>query len=95
MDSIQSAEPKAPGHAAARDAEKQEAVHTSTNGSDIEAAGSSQGDKGAVEDETLPLHRPDETELTPAEAFKWNVEGDQSPCESKLQVWRCNPMDAC
>lgn len=26
--------------------------------------------------------RAEATELTPAEAFKWNVEGDQSPCKS-------------
>jgi hypothetical protein len=26
--------------------------------------------------------RAELTELTPVEAFKWNVEGDQSPCES-------------
>lgn len=28
----------------------------------------------------LILDRADATELTPTEAFKWNVEGDQSPC---------------
>jgi len=27
------------------------------------------------------LSKVEETELTPMEAFKWNVEGDQSPCE--------------
>lgn len=25
--------------------------------------------------------RAEATELTPVEAFKWNVEGDQSPCK--------------
>jgi hypothetical protein len=27
------------------------------------------------------LYRSDKTELTPVEAFKWSVEGDQSPCK--------------
>ncbi len=26
------------------------------------------------------IHSADENELTPVEAFQWNVEGDQSPC---------------
>lgn len=35
------------------------------------------------QDPTEWLHKPDRgelTELTPVEAFKWSVEGDQSPC---------------
>ena len=28
--------------------------------------------------------RAELTELTPVEAFKWNVEGDQSPCRSTV-----------
>ncbi|KAK4233060.1 OPT oligopeptide transporter protein-domain-containing protein [Achaetomium macrosporum] len=59
------------------DPEKQAAVHR--NGSDIEAAvSSSEGDNGA-ENDRAPLYRPEKTELTPVEAFKWNVDGDQSP----------------
>jgi hypothetical protein len=35
------------------------------------------------------LYRSDRTELTPVEAFKWSVEGDQSPCNfnSIQYVW--------
>lgn len=29
--------------------------------------------------------RAEATELTPAEAFRWNVEGDQSPCKSSWE----------
>jgi hypothetical protein len=29
--------------------------------------------------------RTELTELTPVEAFKWNVEGDQSPCRSTVR----------
>ena len=29
----------------------------------------------------------EQKELTPLEAFKWNVEGDQSPCEYCWPVW--------
>lgn len=29
----------------------------------------------------LVADRAEATELTPVEAFKWNVEGDQSPCK--------------
>lgn len=32
------------------------------------------------ENKSAPRDRAEATELTPAEAFKWNVEGDQSPC---------------
>ena len=35
-----------------------------------------------ADDTKVPLYRPEETELTPAEAFRWNVDGDQSPCKS-------------
>lgn len=30
--------------------------------------------------------RAEATELTPAEAFKWNVDGDQSPCKSSRRM---------
>lgn len=33
------------------------------------------------ESKRMTLDRAEATELTPAEAFKWNVEGDQSPCK--------------
>lgn len=33
------------------------------------------------ESEEMLRDRAEATELTPAEAFRWNVEGDQSPCE--------------
>lgn len=32
------------------------------------------------ESKRLVADRAEATELTPVEAFKWNVEGDQSPC---------------
>lgn len=37
------------------------------------------------------LHKQDRgelTELTPVEAFKWNVEGDQSPCELAHKIFQ-------
>lgn len=34
------------------------------------------------ESKRLVADRAEATELTPVEAFKWNVEGDQSPCTS-------------
>lgn len=34
-----------------------------------------------------PLDRSEMVELTPMEAFKWNVEGDQSPCEYEGKQW--------
>lgn len=33
------------------------------------------------ESEKMIRDRAEATELTPVEAFKWNVDGDQSPCE--------------
>jgi hypothetical protein len=43
---------------------------------------SKQGDVelGGEEAEKIPLTKVEEQELTPMEAFKWNVDGDQSPC---------------
>ncbi|SPQ24505.1 dcfd6b46-241f-4263-850f-23a5e10ead82 [Thermothielavioides terrestris] len=82
MDTIHPAEPKALGFqhtAAAADCELEKNAAVSPAGTDIEAvASSNEGDAGAEHDKT-PLRRPDETELTPNEAFKWNVDGDQSP----------------
>lgn len=41
----------------------------------------------------LVADRAEATELTPVEAFKWNVEGDQSPCKlsnaRNLKAQRC------
>ena len=47
--------------------------------SDIEAEAYNGGD--SADENKLLLHQPDRTELTPAEAFKWDVHGDQSPCK--------------
>lgn len=33
------------------------------------------------ETESMIRDRAEATELTPVEAFKWNVDGDQSPCK--------------
>lgn len=46
--------------------------------SDIEAEAYLEGE----DDSKVPLARADKTELTPVEAFTWDVTGDQSPCES-------------
>lgn len=44
------------------------------------------------ESKRLVADRAEATELTPVEAFKWNVEGDQSPCRLSriplLSVWK-------
>lgn len=39
--------------------------------------------EGSLDEEgkRLIADRAEATELTPAEAFKWNVDGDQSPCK--------------
>lgn len=37
------------------------------------------------ESEKIIRDRAEATELTPAEAFKWSVDGDQSPCKSLIQ----------
>lgn len=46
--------------------------------------------EGNLDDESLDVarDRAETTELTPAEAFKWNVDGDESPCKlfASLQV---------
>ncbi|CAL3963537.1 unnamed protein product [Diplocarpon coronariae] len=49
-----------------------------------------------VEDGTPMLFDADENELTPVEAFTWNVDGDQSPCKiSYLQLRRsCQSLDS-
>ena len=36
------------------------------------------------ENPVKPAPVPNELELTPNEAFQWNVDGDQSPCKSAL-----------
>lgn len=49
---------------------------TTTPQADLEAESNSQNQKDW-------LYKPDRgevTEITPVEAFQWNVEGDQSPC---------------
>jgi hypothetical protein len=39
-------------------------------------------ERGVDTDENkVPIYRPEKTELTAQEAFQWNVDGDQSPCE--------------
>ena len=47
---------------------------------DIEANAYVDGEYDADERKGL-VDRSEVTELTPVEAFKWNVEGDQSPCK--------------
>lgn len=39
--------------------------------------------EGSLDNESKEFlkDRAEATELTPAEAFKWNVDGDQSPCK--------------
>ena len=59
---------------------KDEKDTVQTNINDIEADGYIDGEAG-MEKEDLPIYRAEKTELVPAEAFKWNVEGDQSPCK--------------
>lgn len=52
-----------------------------TEVSDIEA--DAYFENGAqVEEKKGLVYRAEKTEITPVEAFKWNVDGDQSPCES-------------
>lgn len=43
------------------------------------------------ESKRIALDRAEATELTPVEAFKWNVEGDQSPCECSAENQKSNP----
>ena len=58
---------------------KEKAV-VETNVSDEDVDTYADKEKGSDEGEEL-IYRADKTELTPVEAFKWNVDGDQSPCE--------------
>jgi hypothetical protein len=47
-------------------------------------------------DSNLLPNRAEQTELTPVEAFKWNVEGDESPCREKTpSAIRASLTDAC
>lgn len=46
----------------------------------------SSSDIEADEDEKA-LYRAEKTELTPVEAFTWNVDGDQSPCWYTASVY--------
>jgi hypothetical protein len=56
-----------------------------TGTSDLEAEVNDQDPKDL-------LYRSDLTELTPVEAFKWSVEGDQSPC-AFISIPKClGPM---
>lgn len=57
------------------DAPKKEGAITESKAADLE---------GSIDDESKESlrDRAEATELTPAEAFRWNVEGDQSPCRS-------------
>lgn len=62
-------------------------VSTTTRLDDIEADASCEGDADINEREKL-VQQVDKKELTPVEAFKWNVEGDQSPCKHyDVQIW--------
>ncbi|KKY23899.1 putative oligopeptide transporter [Phaeomoniella chlamydospora] len=56
---------------------KEKAV-VETNVSDEDVDTYADKEKGSDEGEEL-IYRADKTELTPVEAFKWNVDGDQSP----------------
>lgn len=38
------------------------------------------------ENPVKPAPIPNQTELTPNEAFTWNVDGDQSPCRFSLII---------
>lgn len=62
-----------PAYPASVDEKKQDAI-TRADAVDLE---------GSVDEEGKQLiaDRAEATELTPVEAFKWNVEGDQSPCK--------------
>jgi len=51
------------------------------NGKDIiNAADLSDIEADEIEESKEALYRAEVTELTPVEAFKWNVDSDQSPC---------------
>jgi hypothetical protein len=45
----------------------------------IEVTSTSDLEADIEENEKL-IYRAEKTELTPVEAFTWNVDGDQSPC---------------
>jgi hypothetical protein len=45
---------------------------------DIDAEAYAEGENEG--DLKVPLYRADKTELTPVEAFTWDVTGGQSPC---------------
>lgn len=59
---------------------KENDISTTTRIDDIEADASCEGDADINEREKL-VQLVEKKELTPVEAFKWNVEGDQSPCK--------------
>lgn len=65
-----------PAYRASLDEKKQGAI-TRADAVDIEGSLDEDGKR-------LIADRAEATELTPVEAFKWNVEGDQSPCKSFL-----------
>lgn len=54
--------------------EKKDAIVQADVSSDIERHSDS-------DSKSLGVDRAEATELVPTEAFAWNVEGDQSPCE--------------
>lgn len=51
---------------------------------DVEADAYVKGDVENEEGHSL-IERAEKTELTPVEAFRWNVDGDQSPCEWPME----------
>lgn len=63
-----------PAYPASVDEKKQDAI-ANADAVDVE---------GSIDEESkrLVADRAEATELTPVEAFKWNVEGDQSPCKT-------------
>lgn len=63
-----------PAYPASVDEKKQDAI-TRADMVDVEGSLDEEGKR-------LIADRAEATELTPVEAFKWNVEGDQSPCKS-------------
>lgn len=70
-----------PAYAASVDEKKTDAI-TRADVVDVEGSLDEEGKR-------LIADRAEATELTPVEAFKWNVEGDQSPCKLLLILVSC------
>ncbi|BCR90021.1 uncharacterized protein ACHE_51219A [Aspergillus chevalieri] len=65
----------------AKDSRK-DPIETQTQPVDVEA--------WEGENPVKPAPASNQAELTPNEAFKWNVEGDQSPCMSIFGLMVCD-----